>query len=355
MRPIRVAVYGVGQIGSGIARLLLQKPELQVVGAVDAAPEKASRDLGEVLGLGKDLGLKVVTDADSLFSRTKVDIVVHSTSSYLNQVQHQIGQIVRAGANMVSTCEELAYPYVSHPAIARRVDRLARKYGVSVLGTGVNPGFVMDTLPIVLSSVCQDIRKITVTRVINASGRRLAFQKKIGAGLTPAEFRQRMAEKTITGHVGLQQSIAMMASALGWKLDEIRIEPAQPLIARTAVASDAIRVGAGCVSGLKQMAQGIMRGETVIVLEFHACLGAEEEYDAVKVEGTPIIYQKITPCLHGDAATIAIVVNSIPKVMSAPPGLLTMKDMLLPAAVLGDVREGIPGSGQHSRRVRAET
>lgn len=353
MKPIRVAIYGVGQIGAGIARLLLQKPGLQVVGAVDAAPEKVGRDLGQVLGLGQRLGLTIVADGSSLFSKTKVDIVVHSTGSYLKQAQKQLEQMAQAGADVVSTCEELAYPYISHPTIAQRLHRLARKHGVSILGTGINPGFVMDTLPIVLSGVCQDIRRITVTRVLDASSRRPAFQRKIGAALTPAKFEQKMEEKAITGHVGLEQSIAMIASALGWKLDAIRIEQAQPVIAFTPVASSAVRVEPGNVSGLKQRAEGVLRGEAVIVLEFQAYLGAEQEYDAIKIEGTPPVYQKITPCLHGDAATIAIIANSIPKVIAAPPGLLTMKDLPIPSAVLCDVRECIPRLGQRWRRVQS--
>jgi hypothetical protein len=199
----------------------------------------------------------------------------------------------------------------------------------------------MDTLVITLTGVCQKVNKIKVTRLMNAGTRRIPFQKKIGAGLTVTEFKEKIEKKIITGHVGLEQSIAMIAEALGWKLDKIEIDPVEPVIAKTYVESEAIKVKPGQASGLRQKARGIKEGKETITLDFQAYIGAEEEYDSITIEGIPKINQKISPCVHGDFGTVAIIANSIPKVINAPPGLMTMKDLPIPSSALEDMRKYI--------------
>jgi len=339
METVKAILYGVGAVGSLIARALLEKKGLEIVGAVDIAEDKVGKDLGEVLGLGEKLGAKVYKNAEELFLDMKADIAVHATSSFLKQVYPQIASLIKHGVDVISTCEELAYPHYSNPKIAEEIDRLAKKHDVTVLGTGINPGFLMDTLVITLTAVCQKIEKIETVRVMNAATRRLPFQRKIGAGLTVEEFRQKIESGQITGHVGLEQSIAMIADALAWRLEKIRSEPVEPVIAENAVESDFIKVEAGKVAGLKQTARGFIGGREVIVLRFQAYIGAEEEYDAVTITGVPLVKQKIQPCIHGDLGTAAIVVNTIPKVLKAPAGLITMKDLPVPSAVLEDLRE----------------
>jgi 4-hydroxy-tetrahydrodipicolinate reductase len=339
METVKAILYGVGAVGSLIARALLEKKGLEIVGAVDIAEDKVGKDLGEVLGLGEKLGAKVYKNAEELFLDMKADIAVHATSSFLKQVYPQIASLIKHGVDVISTCEELAYPHYSNPKIAEEIDRLAKKHDVTVLGTGINPGFLMDTLVITLTAVCQKIEKIETVRVMNAATRRLPFQRKIGAGLTVEEFRQKIESGQITGHVGLEQSIAMIADALAWRLEKIRSEPVEPVIAENTVESDFIKVEAGKVAGLKQTARGFIGGREVIVLRFQAYIGAEEEYDAVTITGVPLVKQKIQPCIHGDLGTAAIVVNTIPKVLKAPAGLITMKDLPVPSAVLEDLRE----------------
>lgn len=339
MEEVKVVLYGVGAVGSLIAKSLLEKRGVKIVGAIDVARDKVGKDLGEILGLNKKLGITVSSDVDPVLSKTKPDIAIHATSSYLKDTYPQIASIIKNGVNVISTCEELSYPYYSEPKIAKELDKIAKKHDVTVLGTGINPGFLMDTLVITLTAVCQKIEKIEAVRVMNAATRRLPFQRKIGAGLTVDEFQQKIENGEITGHVGLEQSIAMIADALAWKLDEIRAEAIEPVIAKEPVKSDFIMVDAGKVAGLRQKAKGIMKGEDVIVLDFLAYIGAEEEYDAITITGVPTIKQKIQPCVHGDAGTVAIIINSIPKVLKAPAGLLTMKDLPVPSAVVEDIRK----------------
>ena len=246
---------------------------------------------------------------------------------------------MKKGVNVVSTCEELSYPHLTHPRLAKKLDVLAKKHNVTVLGTGINPGFLMDTLVITLTAACQKIEKIEAVRVMNAATRRLPFQKKIGAGLTVEEFKNKIENKEITGHVGLKQSIAMIADTLKWKLEKIVTEPVQPVTAKKTVKSPHITVKAGNVAGLRQKAEGVSKGKKLITLDFQAYIGAEEEYDAITILGVPNVKQKIQPCVHGDLGTAAVITNSIPKVINAPAGLLTMKDLPVPSAAVEDMRK----------------
>ena len=326
MEKLRVVLYGVGAIGSRIAKFLLEKNGVEIVGAIDMAKEKVGKDLGYVLGLDKRLGVTVSDDPNAVLSKVNASIVIHSTTSFLKQVYPQITKIIEHGVNVVSTCEELSYPYATDPELAKKLDESAKKHKATVLGTGINPGFIMDTLVIALTGVCQMVERIKMTRVINAAKRRVQFQKKIGVGLAIDEFKEKMEKKSITLHVGLEHSISLIASALGWELDEIKVE------------SKAIQAKSGQVTGLRQYGQGIKRGKGIITLDLQASIGAEEEYDSIEIEGVPSIHMKLSPGVHGDLGTVAVIVNSIPKVINAEPGLVTMKDLPVPSATPGDMR-----------------
>ncbi len=339
MREVKIVLYGVGAVGTLIAKFLLEKEGVEIVGAVDTAKDKACKDLGRVLGLERNLGIEISDNADSLLRQVKPDVAVHATSSFFKDTYLQIATIVKNGVNVLSTCEELSYPYVADRKLAEKLDDLAKKNDVTVLGTGINPGFLMDTLVITLTAPCQRIEKIEATRIMNAATRRLPFQKKIGAGLSPEEFNKRIENKQITGHVGLEQSISMIGDALAWKLDRIIVEPVEPVVAKKPVQSINIKVKAGNAAGLRQKAKGIMKGKEALVLDFQAYIGAEEEFDEIRIKGVPNVYQKIEPCVHGDLGTIAMVVNSIPKVINAQAGLVTMKDLPVPSAAIEDMRK----------------
>ncbi len=340
MKNVRVILYGVGVIGSMIGRFLANKPGLEIVGAVDVAENKIGKDLGDILGMKRKTGISVSNNID-LLKNADADIAVHATSSFLRDTFPQISSIVANGVDVVSTCEELSYPFHTEPKLAQELDTLAKEHGATVLGTGINPGFLMDTLVIALTAPCHEIRKINVTRKMNAATRRVPFQKKIGAGLTRQEFKDKMNQKKITGHVGLEQSIAMIADALAWKLDKIVAHQPEPVIAAQSVESQDVKVPAGYVSGLKQKAKGVLKGHEVITLNFQAYIGAEEDYDSINILGTPPVYQKISPCIHGDAGTTAMIANALPKVINAVPGLVTMKDLPIPSATTEDMRSYI--------------
>ncbi len=339
MEKVRVVLYGVGAIGSNIAKLLLEKEGVEIVGAIDIDKNKVGKDLGEALQIGKRLGVIVSDDYRKVLSKACANTVIHATSSHLKDVYPQIAPLAEYGVNVISTCEELSYPYATEPELAKKLEALGIKYAMTFLGTGINPGFLMDTLVIALTGVCQKVNNIKVERIMNAGKRRIPFQKKVGAGLSVAEFKKKIEERTITGHVGLEQSIGMIASALRWELDKIEVGSVEPVVAVEPVASDAIKVKKGDVAGSRQMAKGVMKRKDVITLDFRAYIGAKEEYDAITIDGVPPVHQKISPCVHGDYATAAVIVNSIPKVMNAAPGLATMKDLPVLSATVEDMRK----------------
>jgi 4-hydroxy-tetrahydrodipicolinate reductase len=325
--------FGLGPIGAAIVRQVASRRGFRIVGGIDIDPAKVGKDLGEVAGVGRRLRVKVAGDARAALKETKPDVVVLCTSSSLRKVMPQIEAILGARVGIVSTTEELAYPAGPNRRLAKRIDELAKKAKVGVVGTGVNPGFVMDALPITLTGVCERVDAIHVDRIQDARIRRLPFQQKIGAGLTPAQFQEKVVDTSVR-HVGLTESISMIAGALGWKLDRITDE-IQPKIAERRVASEFITVEPGQVCGLVQDGCGYRHGAVLLTLHMEAYLGAPESYDAVRIEGSPALSMKIAGGVHGDVATASIVVNSIPKVLSAPPGLHTMRDLPIPSCYGG--------------------
>lgn len=311
MTPLRVIHYGLGPIGLGIAEILLERGHA-IAGAVDIDPSKSGRPLTELLP-GAPAGLSVSPSFDRL-AGTAADVVVHSTQSHLHQVDTQLRALLEAGRNVISTCEELAYPWYHHPAEAAALDRLATAHGVSLLGTGVNPGFVMDLLPLVMTAPCRHVTRVTVTRIVDASQRRLPLQRKVGVGLTQEEFRSGVDRGHIA-HIGLPESVAMIAAGLGWRVEQI------------AGTIDPVLGPDGAVRGLHQTCAGRLDGRVAILLDLTMAAGEASPRDDIDIEGTPPVHVTIPAGIHGDQATCAIVANTLPRVITAPAGLLTAADL----------------------------
>ncbi len=335
---IKVIIYGLGVIGGNIAKALLEKKGIEIAGVIDIDPKKIGKDMGEILQLPEKTGVIISDKSKEVFNNSKAKAVIHTTFSYLPQVLPQIIECIEAGLNVISTCEELSFPFKRYPKLAQQIDALAKKHQVTVVGTGINPGYLMDTLPLSLTAPCLDVKSIKATRMMNSARRRIPFQKKVGTGLTQEEFKKHIEEKIITGHVGLLESINMIADGLGWKLQEIKELPPEPVIAEKEVETPLCKVTPGKVLGLKSIAYGKMNGKEVIKLSFIAYAGVEEEYDEIIIEGKPNIHQKIIGGVHGDIGAIATTINTIPKAINASPGLYTMKDLPLPSATPMDMR-----------------
>lgn len=331
MDKIKVIIYGCGVMGRNVAEALYDKKSFEIVGAVDIDPMLVGKDLGQILNTPRNLSVAIESDADSLFSRVDAQAVVLTTTSHLKSVLPQISQCAKAGLDVISTCEELSYPWKRSPELAQDIDAIAKENGVTVVGTGINPGYLMDSLPLVLTAPCLRVDTIKVTRMMNSARRRIPFQTKVGTFMTPKEFKTKIEDGIITGHVGLLESINMIAAGLGWELDRAVELPPEAVITPNPIETGLGLVDPGNVIGLKSVAFAEISGKKVITLEFYAYAGVEEEYDEVIIEGIPKIHEKIIGGVHGDIGTVAMTINTIPKAVEASPGIKLMKDIAAPS------------------------
>ena len=321
-QTLKVIQMGLGPIGQRTVAYLAERNGIELVGAIDIDPDKEGQDAGLLSGT-RSLGVQVVAAAETVLQQ-EADVVILTTSSQFTQLKSQLECCIKAGKSVVSTCEELAFPFEADPELAAYIDQLAREHSVAVLGTGVNPGFLMDALPIFLTSVCRRVERIQIERFQDASIRRLPFQQKIGAGLTPEDFEEKRQSGSIR-HVGFTESIQMIAGAVGWKLDKVE-DIVSPVIAEKAVGSQFIQVEVGQCAGLRQLGYGYVNGERAITLELQAYLGHPEPRDTVTIYGEPEIRSNIAGGVNGDVATCSMVLNALKAVQKASPGLRTMAD-----------------------------
>ncbi len=293
----------------------------QMLGVVDST--HPGRDVGEAVGLDRSLGNEVQQSVSSDVA-ADAHVVVHTTNSYFDQFTDQVLEILNAGLDIVSTSEELSFAWSDNGDEATRIDAAAKRASKTVLGTGVNPGFLMDSRPLFITSIVQRVDHIDVTRVINASKRRGPFQAKIGSGMTVDEFNARMAEGRM-GHVGLPESTAMLFDTLGKKL--VRFENhVKPVVAEQHVRTEFFDVQPGHARGLHQTGRGCSEDGEFVSLTFRAALDEEPDGDTITIKGRPDLTVTLQGT-NGDLATVAIAVNAIKRTMEAAPGLVTMRDL----------------------------
>ena len=328
--PFKILQIGFGAIGRTITQEIIERENLELVGVVDLDPNLQNKIVEDILSVEADSKTTISDNLEKVLHELSADIALILTSSSLENVAETISTCLQAGMNVLSLCEELSFPYKRYPEISSKINQIACNTEKSVLGTGINPGFLMDLLPVVLSAPCLQVDSIRVTRVINSSRRRASFQKKIGTGMTQEDFRIEIDEGRITGHVGLVESMQMIDAALHLELDQTLEMSPEPVLATENTKTSFTAIDTGEVLGLKSRAIGKRGSETIIELNFSAYAHASPEYDEVKIEGKPNLLQRIDGGLHGDLGTIAMVVNSIPLVVKAKPGLLTMIDIPIP-------------------------
>ncbi len=326
-----VIQVGLGPMGKIITNLLCSRRNINLKGVVDINPQFIGKKLSEILETDLEFDLIIEPNLDGVLLNGKADVVIIATSSSLDKVAPLIKKAAKSGSNIISICEELSYPFQLYPKLSEELDELAKVNRITITGTGINPGYLMDLLPIVITAPCQKIKSIEVTRMMNSAKRRIPFQKKIGTGLTVEEFHRKIGNKEITGHVGLIQSIQLIIASLGFTYDEIiELPPKEVITEKELKTSYGETVRLGYVCGLQSKAFAKKDGREIIALDFVAYAGDHEEYDRIIIDGIPRIEQKIIGGVHGDLGTSAVVVNLIPKVLAARPGLLTMKDLPVP-------------------------
>lgn len=327
---IRVIQVGMGPLGSQIVRYIVERGGIELVGAVDLSPAIQGRDAGVVCGL-EPLGIPVhETLREAVLGASQpAHVAVIATVSSIDRLVPQVMEAAEAGLDIVSTCEELSFPWTRHAAAAEAIDAACRGNRVACLGTGVNPGYLMDYLPSVFTSIMQRVDHIDVERVQDASTRRIPFQQKIGAGLSHEEFETRKAAGTLR-HVGLPESLDMIAHAMGWALDGTS-ETLEPVLAATDIITGYTPIARGEPSGVQQIAVGILDGTEVVRLTFRAAVDEERSYDRIRIRGLPDVDMTIDGGINGDVATCAITVNAIRSIVKTEAGLKTMLDTPVPA------------------------
>ncbi|NRB52481.1 MAG: dihydrodipicolinate reductase [Saprospiraceae bacterium] len=324
MQVIKIVQIGMGPLGVKIAKMIAERKGIQTVAAVDINPALQGQDLGELCDENANQVL-IESDLTAAVQRTKPDIAVLTTVSDVQRISNQVKSIVELGLPLVSTCEELSHPWEEAPTLARQMDDLAKAHGVAILGTGVNPGFLMDALPTFLTAVNQEVTQVTVKRYQDAQFRRIPFQQKIGAGLSLEAFEGKKAAGTLR-HVGLTESMQMIAKRMGWDLEKTE-DVISPVVAKAEIRTAAMNIPAGHAAGVRQVGRGFVGGEVKIELQFQAAVGEPESYDEIIISGQPNIQSRIVGGVNGDIATGAITINAIPRVLEASPGLKTMMEI----------------------------
>jgi 4-hydroxy-tetrahydrodipicolinate reductase len=330
MTKIKVIQFGLGPIGIEAVKLAAEQSWLEIIGAVDIDPAKVGKTLGDLTGETALRAAHVFPSLDTLFASVGAPaVILHTAGSSAAASFAQMQPALERGISVASTCEELIFPALNTPDLAHHYDELCRRTGARIAGTGVNPGFVMDILPICLTGVSRDVRSIYVERVVNASTRRQPLQAKIGSGQNPDDFRAKFAAGQ-AGHAGFRQSVALLAHAMGWKLDEIR-ESCEPVVATSRVVTKFFDVAPGQSLGIHQKCIGLVAGETKIKLDLQMYLDASLPHDAIVVRGRPDLNLVLNGGVAGDDATVAALINIIPRLLAGAPGVRLMTELAVPA------------------------
>lgn len=316
-----IGIYGFGSIGRLVAKEAIERG-YEIVGVVDIDKNLVGKDVGDVLGIGS-IGLEVSDDIDVL---ADADVVIHATGSYLDKVYDQIVSVLNMGVDVVSTCETLAYPYYRYPVLAIKLNEIASDQGVVVIGTGINPGFLLDTLIAVIASSVTQIRSIRAIRSVDASKRRESFRKKIGVGINSRVVEDMMMRGELSGHVGYAESIYLIAHAGDLQLTKV-LEEQVPLVAEETIEAEGLRIEKGFCKGVKGSGSGYVGNREVIKIEFQAYVGAPE-YEEIIVVGKNYFITWRSSGTPGDQGTVAVVLNVAEKIRKLSPGLHLMTDLI---------------------------
>ncbi len=346
MRNVRVAVWGFGAMGRGIAEMIAKKQGIEIVGVCDINPNIVGKDVYEILNIDRGDRPKVVVSnsMEEILKLPNIDVALLATDSFTKNAFDKIVLCLEHKVNVVSTAEELAYPQAQSPELAKKLDQIAKANGVTVLGTGINPGFILDYLILALTGTCENVESIVARRVNDLSPFGHAVMEEQGVGISTKEFEERMKENSLAGHVGFPESISMIADGIGLKLDKIE-QTKDPIISTVQRKTQYAEVEPGNLAGIRQQGYGYVDGKAYITMDHPQQILPHLENintgDYIEIKGTPNINMSITPEVPGGIGTVSLVVNMIPQTINAEPGLVTMLDLPVPRAIMGDFRNFI--------------
>jgi 2,4-diaminopentanoate dehydrogenase len=349
-KKVQVLIWGFGAMGGGMARMLLEKKGVEIAGVCDTHPDRKGRSIFSVLNLQQGDHRQVLIREGieaALADAAGADIALLATDSFTREAYEKILLLTGAGLNVITTAEEMAYAQAAEPELAEEIDRAAKKHGVSVLGTGINPGLIMDLLVVLISGACINIDSIRAERVNSLSPFGPAVMAEQGVGLSPEAFAAKAADGSLAGHVGFSESIRMIADALGWKLSSPVEQSMEPIVSGVPRSTPFVKIQPGEVAGCSMRGRGFVGGKARIEMihpqQIEPQLEGTETGDHIVISGTPDINLQIKPEVPGGVGTIAMCVNMIPQVLNASPGLKTMLDLPVPRAILGDMRDRLEG------------
>ena len=343
MTNVKIAIWGFGAMGQGIASTLLSKKGVEIVGICDLHPGRVGKTMYEVLNTKCEQNDIVIFDSiDKVVIKNECDLCILATDSFTKGAFAKIETLVNLGVNVITTAEEMSYPSANEPELAAKINEIAKKNGVSVLGTGINPGLVMDLLAVVLSGAMTNVTKVTCRRINSLSPFGPTVMEEQGVGLSVEEFNKGVAAGTLAGHVGFAESVAMIADGIGLNIDKFQ-QQMEPIITNVNRKSTYGEAKAGHLAGVNMTGQGLKDGEVIIDMYHPQQIEPEMEGthtgDYIILEGSPPVSMAIKPEIDGGIGTIALCVNCIPQVINADAGLITMLDIPVPRAVMGDFRD----------------
>lgn len=339
---VKVIIWGLGAMGKGMAEMLLGKQGIEITG-VAGRGDKIGKSMFDYLEKPNPYGhdIRIGTPED-VIREGAADVVLLCTDSYTKDAFERIRFILEKKINVISTAEEMAYPKAQEPELSKEMDRIAKANGVSVLGTGINPGLIMDLLVVCLTGACESVESVEAKRINNLSPFGPVVMHEQGVGISMDEFLRRSEQNTLAGHVGFSESITMIADALGWELSDKVSQSMAPIVSKVQRKAPYAEVKPGHMAGVDMRGQGRVGGAVKINMihpqQVEPQLEGVETGDYITIKGVPDIHMAITPEVPGGIGTIAMCVNMIPHVINARPGLRTMLDLPVPRAMMGDVR-----------------
>lgn len=345
MKNVKVILWGLGAMGGGIAKMITKKQGVDIVGAIDIG-DKVGKNLYDVVP-GIEQGEReavIVGSVEDVIKPAAADIVVVCTDSFTSKVFDKLKLVMENKMNVITSAEEMAYPKAQEPELAKQLDEIAKANGVSVLGTGINPGLIMDLLVILWTGACESVDHIVSRRVNSLSPFGPAVMEEQGIGVSVEDFNARKADGTMAGHVGFAESIGMITEALGWELDKFE-QDMEPIVTDVDRKSPYGFAPAGSVAGVAMKGWGFVDGERKIEMDHPQQIEPEQvgvhTGDYVEIQGIPPVNMANTPEIEGGIGTMAMILNTIPHVINARPGLRTMIDIPVPRAIMGDMRNMI--------------
>lgn len=345
MDNLKVLIWGFGAMGSGMAEMLMKKKGIEITAVCDMHPDRVGQSIYDLLNIprGERPDVRISSDIKEIVRAGFVDIALLATDSFTAKAFDKIKFLLENKLNVISTAEEMAFPKASEPALTEQLNSIARENGVSVLGTGINPGLIMDLLVVTLTGACIDVEEIEAERVNSLSPFGPAVMEEQGVGISPEEFQKGVDNGTLAGHVGFNESVGMIAQAIGWKLSEPVRQSMEPIISSVYRKTKYVEVQPGNIAGCSMKGYGTVEGKERIRMihpqQVEPQLEGTETGDYIRIKGTPDINMAIKPEVPGGIGTIAMCVNMIPHVINARPGLKTMIDLPVPRAIMGDMRD----------------